>query len=137
MIPLDGRKCQYTLRTEVRLPQVELSELEMHLICALLTAAKRERHGWAIKQWLERNRKMEVRLTTIYRSLQRLTQAGLLEIRHGEPVESLAGSTRKYYRLTEKGTGSLEAIVTRWDERLKAAAQSVEEIRGAIKGGVA
>jgi PadR family transcriptional regulator len=48
---------------------------------------------------------------TLYPLLSRMRQAGLLDY---DWRESISGPPRKYYRLTERGRGSLEAFRAYW-----------------------
>jgi len=82
-------------------PPGDLTPAMFHVLVAL---AERDRHGYAIMQEIERRTggRVEIGPGTLYRSIKRLLDAGLI-------VERQAGrrgapaSARREYRITEQG----------------------------------
>jgi DNA-binding PadR family transcriptional regulator len=81
-----------------------LSESSYHVLAALLDGPL---HGYGIIKKAGADSGGRVRLTagTLYGALDRLADQGLVEPA-GE--EAVAGRTRRYYRLTPRGTDTLE-----------------------------
>ena len=87
-------------RTDLRHP---LSLSVVHILLALADGA---RHGYAIKQEVERRSEGEVRLGpgTLYEAIQRLEDAGYIEETSAkEDPENGQLAQRRYYRLTPDG----------------------------------
>jgi DNA-binding PadR family transcriptional regulator len=81
----------------------------LHMMLALADGA---RHGYAIKQEVERRTSGAIRLGpgTLYEAIQRLEEAGLIEEAGLPPeVEPSNGqeAQRRYYQLTERGWTTL------------------------------
>jgi len=81
----------------------------------LLVLADGDRHGYAIKQEVERLTGGVLRLGpgTLYETIQRLERDGLIAEALGRPDPEKDHSQRRYYRLTDLGRGVLEAEVER------------------------
>jgi DNA-binding PadR family transcriptional regulator len=71
----------------------------------LLALAEEDRHGYAILLDVERRTGGEVRLSaaTLYRTIQRLLEEGLIVELAERPAPELDDERRRYYRLTELG----------------------------------
>ena len=81
-----------------------LSVPVLHMLLALAEGA---RHGYAIKQDVERRTSGAIRLGpgTLYEAIQRLEDGGLIE-ESAAPREA-EEAQRRYYQLTERGWTSL------------------------------
>jgi DNA-binding PadR family transcriptional regulator len=85
-----------------------LSQPVLHILLAL---ADGDRHGYAIKQDVERRTDGAIRLgpSTLYEAIQRLQDAGLIEEAGAPRAEAANGqeAQRRYYALTERGWTAL------------------------------
>lgn len=75
----------------------------------LLALSEGEKHGWAIMQDTERLSDGAVRMGpgTLYGTLRRLLDNGLIEESDERPDPKLDDERRRYYRLTTEGTEAL------------------------------
>jgi DNA-binding PadR family transcriptional regulator len=84
--------------------------LSQPVLYILLALADGERHGYAIKQEVERRTDGAIRLgpSTLYEAIQRLLDGGLIEEADGS-TEAANGqeAQRRYYSLTERGWTTL------------------------------
>jgi len=88
----------------------------------LFALGEGEKHGYAIMQETEKlsDRKFRMGPGTLYTTLQRLLDLGLIEeIEAGRNAES--DSRRRYYRLTGNGRLLLEAELARMDSVVRLA----------------
>lgn len=94
------------------------SLIHLHI---LLVLAEGDRHGYGIKQEVERRTDGEVRLGpgTLYEAIQRLENAGWIE--EARPPRGLDGRPRRHYRLTKQGWSVLEGEVARLRDLLNRA----------------
>jgi DNA-binding PadR family transcriptional regulator len=79
----------------------------LHILLAL---AEGDRHGYAIKQEVERRTGGVIRLGpgTLYEAIQRLEDSGLIaEAAAGAPPADGQEAQRRYYRLTDRGFDTL------------------------------
>ena len=86
------------------------SLIHLHI---LLVLAEGDRHGYGIKQEVERHTDGQIRLGpgTLYEAIQRLEHSGLIE---EAPARSGGdGRPRRYYRLSRQGWGVLEGEIAR------------------------
>jgi DNA-binding PadR family transcriptional regulator len=101
--------------------------LSLPVLHILLVLAEGSRHGYAIKQEVERRTAGAVRLGpgTLYEAIQRLEESSLIEEALSEEGEPLNGqqAQRRYYRLTDRGWTTLR-------KELKALGQLVDVARG-------
>ena len=83
-----------------------------HILMAL---ADQERHGYAIIQDVEARTGGELRLSagTLYRSIQRLLEQGLIVESTRRPAPAEDDERRRYYRLTPYGTAVARAETRR------------------------
>jgi len=77
----------------------------------LLAVADEDRHGYAIIQDVETRTGGELRLSagTLYRSIQRMLDQGLLVEPRERPLPELDDERRRYYRITPFGRAVAEA----------------------------
>jgi len=89
----------------------------------LLAVALEDRHGYAIMQDVERRTGGELRLSagTLYRTIQRLLDQGLIRETRERPAPELDDERRRYYRITPLGTGVAQAEARRMTELVRMA----------------
>src|ERR671927_536876 len=77
----------------------------------LLALADEDRHGYAIIQDVEARTNGELRLSagTLYRSIQRMLEQGLIVEPRQRPAPDLDDERRRYYRITKFGRAVTEA----------------------------
>ena len=81
----------------------------------LLALAKEPRHGYAIILDVEQRTDGDLRLSagTLYRSIQRSLEQGLIREIHNRPAPELDDERRRYYRITPFGTAVASAEARR------------------------
>ena len=81
----------------------------------LLALCDDDRHGYAIMQEVARRTGGELRLSagTLYRSIQRMLEQGLLEERRERPAPEQDDERRRYYRITSFGSAVARAEAER------------------------
>ena len=81
----------------------------------LLALAEEDSHGYAIIQDVAARTGGALKLSagTLYRSIQRLLEEGLLVEVHERPAPELDDERRRYYRITAFGTAVARAEVLR------------------------
>jgi DNA-binding PadR family transcriptional regulator len=89
----------------------------------LLALAKEDRHGYAVIQDVEQRTGGEIRLSagTLYRSIQRMLEQGLLRETRDRPAPELDDERRRYYRITPFGEAVARAEARRMAELVKMA----------------
>jgi DNA-binding PadR family transcriptional regulator len=89
----------------------------------LLAVAQHDRHGYAIIQDVEGRTAGDVRLSpgTLYRSLQRMLEQGLLVEAADRPAPDLDDERRRYYRITPFGETVARAELARIESLLRQA----------------
>jgi DNA-binding PadR family transcriptional regulator len=94
-----------------------------HILVAL---AGEGRHGYAIIQDISARTNGEVQLSagTLYRSIQRMQEQGLISETRQRPARELDDQRRRYYRLTPFGAAVARAEARRLTQMLKLARQS-------------
>ncbi len=94
-----------------------------HILMAL---AEEDRHGYAILQDVERRTRGEVRLSagTLYRSIQRMLEQGLLVETRERPAPEEDDERRRYYRITPFGEAVARAETRRLAELVRLARAS-------------
>jgi DNA-binding PadR family transcriptional regulator len=77
----------------------------------LLAVADEDRHGYAIIQDVEARTNGELKLSagTLYRSIQRMLEQGLIVEPRERPLPELDDERRRYYRITAFGRAVAEA----------------------------
>ncbi len=96
-----------------------LQPATFHILVAL---ADEDRHGYAIMQDVAA-RTSDVRLGagTLYRSIQRMLEQGLIEELRERPAPELDDERRRYYRITPFGRAVAKAEARRLAQMLKLA----------------
>ena len=89
----------------------------------LLSLAEGDRHGYGIIQDVEQRTGGELRLSagTLYRSIQRLLEQGLILESTRRPAPAEDDERRRYYRLTPFGTAVARAETRRLTELVRMA----------------
>jgi DNA-binding PadR family transcriptional regulator len=89
----------------------------------LLALADADRHGYAIIQEVEARTDGELRLSagTLYRSIQRMLEQGLLVEARERPAPELDDERRRYYRITDFGAAVARAEAQRLARLVKMA----------------
>jgi DNA-binding PadR family transcriptional regulator len=84
----------------------------------MLSLAAGEQHGYGIMQEVLNRTTGKVRLwpATLYGSIKRLREAGLIEESEERPAPELDDARRRYYRLTPLGKRVLDAECERLEE---------------------
>lgn len=100
--------------------QAPLTPAVFHILLAL---AEGERHGYAIMRDVRRQSGGRMRLGpgTLYGSLRRLLEDGLIEETASRPDPALDDERRRYYRLTDDGRRVAGAEAARMDDLARAA----------------
>jgi DNA-binding PadR family transcriptional regulator len=91
----------------------------------LLAVADEDRHGYAIFQDVAARTGGELKLSagTLYRSVQRMLEQGLIVEPRTRPEPELDDERRRYYRITVFGRAVAEAEARRLSQLLKMARQ--------------
>jgi DNA-binding PadR family transcriptional regulator len=81
----------------------------------LMSLAEEERHGYAIMQDVEERTEGDLRLSpgTLYRSIQRMIEQGLIVESKRRPAAALDDERRRYYRITPLGMATSRAEMRR------------------------
>jgi len=89
----------------------------------LMAVADEDRHGYAIIQDVAARTGGELKLSagTLYRSIQRMLEQGLLVETQERPAPELDDERRRYYRITPFGEATARAEVTRLSQLVKLA----------------
>jgi DNA-binding PadR family transcriptional regulator len=89
----------------------------------LLALAEDDRHGYAIIQDVAARTAGELKLSagTLYRSIQRMLEDGLIVEVRERPAPELDDERRRYYRITPFGTAVARAEARRLTELVKLA----------------
>jgi DNA-binding PadR family transcriptional regulator len=100
--------------------QLPLAAASFHILLAL---AEEDRHGYAILLDVERRTHGEVRLSaaTLYRTIQRLLEDGLIVELSERPAPELDDERRRYYRLTPFGVAVASAEAARLQKLVRLA----------------
>ena len=100
------------------LPRAEvdaLLPLPLATFHILLALADGDRHGYAILREVERRTGGELKLSagTLYRSIQRMQEDGLILERRERPAPELDDERRRYYQITPLGAAAARAEAAR------------------------
>jgi len=108
--------------------------LKTHWFHIMLSLAGGEQHGYGIMQEVLNRTTGKVRLwpATLYGSVKRLIEAGLIEESAERPAPELDDARRRYYRLTPMGRRVLDAEC----ERLQELVRTIQEKQGRVKQGL-
>ena len=95
--------------------------LKANWLQIMLSLAGGEQHGYGIMQDVLNRTTGKVRLwpATLYGSIKRLMEAGLIEESDERPAAELDDARRRYYRLTELGKKVLDAECERLQELVR------------------
>ena len=95
-----------------------LPEATFHI---LLSLAEEEKHGYAIIQDVEARTERELRLSpgTLYRSIQRMLEQGLIVESNRRPARALDDERRRYYRITAAGIAAARSEMRRLMELVR------------------
>ncbi len=98
----------------------------------LMSLAEEDRHGYGIIQDVAERTHGELKLSagTLYRSIQRMLEDGLIIETQDRPAPELDDERRRYYRITSFGTAVAKAEVRRLSNLVKLA-----RARGFVPGG--
>ncbi len=104
-------------------PPETLLPLQSATFHILLALADADRHGYAIIQEVASRTSGDVRLSagTLYRSIQRMLEQGLIEELRVRPAPELDDERRRYYRITPFGKAVARAETQRLAELLRLA----------------
>lgn len=91
-----------------------------HILVAL---AKEDRHGYAVILDVEQRTGGELRLSagTLYRSIQRMLEQGLIRETRDRPAPELDDERRRYYRMTPFGEAVARAEAQRMSSLVRMA----------------
>lgn len=89
----------------------------------LLALAREDRHGYAIILDVEQRTGGQLRLSagTLYRSIQRMLEQGLITETRERPVPELDDERRRYYRITPFGAAVAGAETRRMSDLVRMA----------------
>jgi DNA-binding PadR family transcriptional regulator len=101
-------------------PIPSLSPAAFHILVAL---ADDDRHGYAIIQEVAARTGGDVTLgaATLYRSIQRLLEQGLILEARERPAPELDDQRRRYYRITQRGRAAARAEARRLQQLVELA----------------
>jgi DNA-binding PadR family transcriptional regulator len=107
------------------MPEIDLQSflpLKTQWFYIMLSLAGEEQHGYGIMQEVLERTGGKVRLwpATLYGSIKRLIEAGLIEESDERPAPELDDARRRYYRLTAFGRRVLDAESERLQELVRA-----------------
>jgi DNA-binding PadR family transcriptional regulator len=99
----------------------EFLPLKTHWLHILLALSSGEQHGYGIMQDVFNRTMGKVRLwpATLYGSIKRLMEAGLIEESDNRPSPELDDARRRYYRLTALGKRVLDAECERLQDLVR------------------
>lgn len=83
-----------------------LTDLEQLLLLAVLQAGE-DAHAGAVKAVLEERGERKASLGSLYVTLTRLEERGLIASSMGEPMAERGGKAKRLYRVTPDGLGAL------------------------------
>ena len=91
-----------------------------------MSVAEEDRHGYAIIQDVAARTSGELKLSagTLYRSIQRMLEQGLIVETRDRPAPEDDGERRRYYRITEFGNEVARAEARRLTQLVKLARAS-------------
>jgi len=100
-----------------------LPEATFHI---LLAVAEEDRHGYAIIQDVAARTDGALKLSpgTLYRSIQRMLEQGLIEETQERPAPELDDERRRYYRITRFGARVAQAETRRLAQLVRLARAS-------------
>ncbi len=89
----------------------------------LMAVAQEDRHGYGIIQDVIRRTNGELKLSagTLYRSVQRMLEQGLIDETDDRPAPELDDERRRYYRISAFGTAVARAETRRMTQLVRMA----------------
>jgi DNA-binding PadR family transcriptional regulator len=87
----------------------------------LLALAGGEQHGYAVMLDIERRTGASINAGSLYRALNRLLEAGLIEELDERPSPAEDDERRRYYRLTPKGLAVARGEARRLEQQVESA----------------
>ena len=94
-----------------------LGEFELIVLLALIRLGE-DAYGVSISHEIENRSGREVALGSIYASLERLEQKGLVASRLGESTAMRGGRAKRYFRVTAQGMSSVrhtqQSLISLW-----------------------
>jgi len=89
----------------------------------LLAVADEDRHGYAIIQDVSARTNNELKLSagTLYRSIQRMLEQGLISETQDRPAPEFDDERRRYYRITTFGAAVAQAEASRLTQLVRLA----------------
>ena len=89
----------------------------------LMAVADEDRHGYAIIQEVAVRTNGQIKLSagTLYRSIQRMLEQGLISETADRPAPELDDERRRYYRITPLGSAVARAETTRLSKLVRLA----------------
>lgn len=87
-----------------------LGELEQVVLLSVMRVGD-EAYGVPILAEIERETGRELTLATVYKTLSRLEDKGLVASRIGEPTPARGGRRKRYYALTAEGRRALRESI--------------------------
>src|SRR4051794_29336523 len=119
----DYMHCAYNERMADKDSLDALLPLQPTSFHILLSLAEEDRHGYAIIQDIARRTNGEIKLSagTLYRSIQRLQEQGLIVETRTRPAPAEDDERRRYYSITPIGKAAAQEEVRRLHSLLKMA----------------
>lgn len=96
-------------------PKIRMTPTYFHI---LLSLVDEERHGYSVMQEIDQRTDGSLRLRpgSLYWSMSRLLEAGLIEEVDGPGNQDQTDERRRYYRLTDAGSDLLTREAEMWAE---------------------
>jgi PadR family transcriptional regulator PadR len=79
-----------------------LGEFELMILLTVIHLGE-EAYGVPISREIERRRKREVSVGSVYAALERLEEKGLVTSDLGDPTPERGGKAKRYFRVTQEG----------------------------------
>jgi DNA-binding PadR family transcriptional regulator len=111
------------MMTTIKINPEEMLPLTPAVFHILLALAEGERHGYAIMREVGESTNGQIKMGpgTLYGTVKRLLEAGLIEESDQRPAAQEDDERRRYYRLTGVGQRVLEAEADRYNSLAKLA----------------
>ncbi len=87
-----------------------LGELEQVVLLGILRVGE-DAYGVPILREIERQTGRELTLASVYKTLSRLEEKGLVTSRIGDPTPTRGGRRKTYYSVSAEGQGALRATM--------------------------
>lgn len=97
----------FFVNIEVMKKRAYLGEFELMLLLAVMHRGD-EAYGVPISCELERHRKRDVSVGSVYAGLDRLENKGLVDSSLGDPTPERGGKAKRYFRITKEGLRQLK-----------------------------